>query len=99
MDLVTGALGKLPTKLLELLKDEYRLQTGVKDRIRGLTRELESMHATLRKVAQVPPDIAQGLLQLALAAEEVHADVLELGRAAYLLGRLAASQDVASASP
>jgi ATPase subunit of ABC transporter with duplicated ATPase domains len=55
MDLVTGALGKLPSKLLELLKDEYKLQTGVKDRIRSGARELESMHAVLRKVAQVPP--------------------------------------------
>lgn len=56
MDLVTGALGKLPYKLLVLLRDEYKLQTGVKDQIRRLTRELESMHAALRKVAQVPPD-------------------------------------------
>jgi disease resistance protein RPM1 len=56
MDLVTGALGKLPSKLLELLKDEYNLQTGVKDQIKRLTRELESMHAALRKVAKVPPD-------------------------------------------
>jgi hypothetical protein len=55
MDLVTGALGKLPSKVLELLKDEYKLQTGVKDRIRSGARELESMHAVLRKVAQVPP--------------------------------------------
>jgi disease resistance protein RPM1 len=56
MDLVGGALGKLPSKLLELLGDEYKLQTGVKDQITRLTRELESMHAALRKVAQVPPD-------------------------------------------
>jgi disease resistance protein RPM1 len=56
MDLVAGALGKLPSKLLELLGDEYKLQTGVKDQIRRLTRELESMHVALRKVAQVPPD-------------------------------------------
>jgi hypothetical protein len=54
MDLVMGTLGKLPSKLLELLKDEYKLQTGVKDRIRSGARELESMHAVLRKVAQVP---------------------------------------------
>ncbi|CAO2209740.1 unnamed protein product [Urochloa humidicola] len=56
MDLVTGALGKLPSKLLELIKDEYKLQTGVKDQIRCLARELESMHAALHKVAEVPPD-------------------------------------------
>ena len=56
MDLVTGALGKLPSKLLELLKDEYKLQTGVKDQIRRLSRELTSMHEALDKVAKVPPD-------------------------------------------
>ena len=56
MDHVTGALGKLPSKLLELLKDEYKLQTGVKDQIRRLNPELKSMHAALRKVAMVPPD-------------------------------------------
>jgi len=56
MDHVTGALGKLPSKLLELLKDEYKLQTGVKDQIRRLSRELTSMHEALDKVAKVPPD-------------------------------------------
>ncbi|CAN6372772.1 unnamed protein product [Urochloa humidicola] len=56
MDLVTGALGKLPSKLSVLLSDEYKLQTGVRDQIRCLTRELESLHAALRKVAEVPPD-------------------------------------------
>ena len=56
MDLVTGALGKLPSKLLELLKDEYKLQTGIKDQIRRLSRELSSMHEALDKVAKVPPD-------------------------------------------
>jgi disease resistance protein RPM1 len=64
MDLVTGALGKLPSKLLELLRDEYKLQTGVKDQIRRLTRELESMHAALRKLAQVPPDELDELVLL-----------------------------------
>ncbi|CAN6362797.1 unnamed protein product [Urochloa humidicola] len=56
MDLVTGTLGKLPSKLLVLLSDEYKLQTGVKDQIRCLNRELESMHDALRKVAKVPLD-------------------------------------------
>jgi disease resistance protein RPM1 len=64
MDLVTGALGKLPSKLLKLLSDEYKLQTGVKDQIRRLTRELESMHAALRKLAQVPPDELDELVLL-----------------------------------
>jgi disease resistance protein RPM1 len=53
MDLVAGALGKLPSKLLELLRDEYKLQTSVKDQIRRITRELESMHAALRKLAEL----------------------------------------------
>src|SRR5579883_3225916 len=64
MDLVAGALGKLPSKLLELLKDEYKLQTGVKDQIRHLTRELQSMHAALQKVARVPPDELDKLVLL-----------------------------------
>ena len=57
MDLVAGALGKLPSKLLELLKDEYKLQSGVKDRIRSLSLELERTHAVLRKVAAVPDEL------------------------------------------
>ncbi|XP_066336055.1 disease resistance protein RGA5-like isoform X2 [Miscanthus floridulus] len=56
MDLVTGALGLLPSKLLELLKDEYKLQKGVRVKVQSLSLELESMHAALRKVAAVPWD-------------------------------------------
>jgi disease resistance protein RPM1 len=56
MDLVTGALGLLPSKLLELLNEEYKLQKGVRQAVQSLTRELESMHAALRKVAAVPWD-------------------------------------------
>ncbi|CAD6252455.1 unnamed protein product [Miscanthus lutarioriparius] len=54
MDLVTGALGLLPSKLLELLKDEYKLQKDVRVKVQSLSRELECMHAALRKVAAVP---------------------------------------------
>ncbi|CAL5079669.1 unnamed protein product [Urochloa decumbens] len=61
MDVV---LGKLPSKLLELLKDEYKLQTGVKDQISSCSRELENMCAVLRKVAQVPPDELDELVRL-----------------------------------
>jgi len=56
MDLVTGALGLLPSKLLELLKDEYKLQKGVREQVQSLFWELESIYAALRKVAAVPWD-------------------------------------------
>ncbi|KAF8654926.1 hypothetical protein HU200_061355 [Digitaria exilis] len=56
MDFGTGALSKLPSKLLELLKDEYKLQKGVKSEVESLSRELESIYTALSKVAQVPPD-------------------------------------------
>ncbi|CAL4980113.1 unnamed protein product [Urochloa decumbens] len=56
MDLVTGAMGALPGKVLELLKEEYKLQSGVQEEVNFLSRELEVMHAALCKVAQVPPD-------------------------------------------
>ncbi|CAN6270707.1 unnamed protein product [Urochloa humidicola] len=56
MDLVTGALSMLQSKLLELLNNEYKLQKGVKDQIRSLTPELENMHAVLHKIGNVPLD-------------------------------------------
>jgi disease resistance protein RPM1 len=49
-------MGALPGKILELLKEEYKLQTGVRGEVEFLSRELESMHTALCKVAQVPPD-------------------------------------------
>ncbi|TVU38947.1 hypothetical protein EJB05_12344, partial [Eragrostis curvula] len=56
MDLVMGAMDRLLPKLLWLLGDEYKLQTGVKKQMKFITRELESVHAFLRKVADVPRD-------------------------------------------
>ena len=38
MDLVSDALGLLPSKLLELLKDEYKLQKGVKKQVQSMSR-------------------------------------------------------------
>ncbi|KAK8448165.1 hypothetical protein SEVIR_8G238750v4 [Setaria viridis] len=56
MDLVTGAIGSIISKLAELLAAEYKLQAGVKQRIQSLTRELESAHAFLQEIDKVPPD-------------------------------------------
>ncbi|XP_062197058.1 disease resistance protein RGA5-like [Phragmites australis] len=56
MDLVTGAMGSLASKLLQLLQDEYKLQKDVKEEVESLLEELESIHAVLRKVAEVPWD-------------------------------------------
>jgi disease resistance protein RPM1 len=56
MDLVTGAMGNLAPKLIQLLQAEYNLQKGVMDKIKFVADELESIHAALRKVAAVPPD-------------------------------------------
>ncbi|KAJ1256687.1 hypothetical protein BS78_K335700 [Paspalum vaginatum] len=55
-DIVIGAMGSLVPKLGELLKEEYNLQTDVKNRIRSLTGELEGAQAALHKVAEVPQD-------------------------------------------
>ncbi|CAM0149558.1 unnamed protein product [Urochloa decumbens] len=55
-DVVMGAMGSLIPKLLKLLKEEYKLQSDAKERIKSLTVELEAAQAALRKVAQVPWD-------------------------------------------
>ncbi|XP_004963180.1 putative disease resistance RPP13-like protein 3 [Setaria italica] len=55
MDLVTGAVGSLASKLLQLLVEEYKLQTtGLKKQVQSLSAELESIHPFLNKVANVP---------------------------------------------
>uniref|UniRef100_A0ACD5V8Z8 Uncharacterized protein n=1 Tax=Avena sativa TaxID=4498 RepID=A0ACD5V8Z8_AVESA len=56
MDLATGAMGSLLLKLSNLLMGEYKLQSGVKEDIEYMKRELTSMHIDLRKVGDVPRD-------------------------------------------
>lgn len=54
--MVTEALGSVVPKLALLLKEEYKLQAGVRKRIESLSRDLQSMHAAVRRVAEVPPE-------------------------------------------
>ncbi|XP_044362044.1 disease resistance protein RGA5-like [Triticum aestivum] len=49
-------MGRLLLKVGDLLTREYKLQTGVKDDVEYLKRELESMYAALCKVGDVPRD-------------------------------------------
>jgi anion-transporting ArsA/GET3 family ATPase len=56
MDLALGAMGSLLPKLGQLLSEEYKLQTSVKRDVQAFSRELESMRAALRRVAEVPRD-------------------------------------------
>jgi hypothetical protein len=55
MDLVTEAMASLLPKLVELLKEEYKLQEGVKEDVKSLFQELGSTHAALRKLAEAVP--------------------------------------------
>jgi len=69
MSVVTGALGSLAPKLLQLLHDEYKLQKGVKKQVQWLHSELESIYAFLGEVAEVPWDRLNG--QVKVWAREV----------------------------
>ena len=56
MEVVTGAMGSLLPMLGQLLMDEYNLHKRVKKDVEFLWKELESMHAALIKVGEVPRD-------------------------------------------
>nr|AYN64252.1 RGH1 [Hordeum vulgare subsp. spontaneum] len=69
MNIVTGAMGSLIPKLGELLVEEYKLHKRVKKDVEFLRKELESMHAALIKVGEVPQDKLDR--QVKLWADEV----------------------------
>ncbi|KAF6987330.1 hypothetical protein CFC21_004985 [Triticum aestivum] len=69
MNIVTGAMGSLIPKLGELLVEEYKLHKRVRKDVEFLMKELESMHAALVKVGEVPRD--QLDRQVKLWADEV----------------------------
>nr|AYN64269.1 RGH1 [Hordeum vulgare subsp. spontaneum] len=69
MNIVTGAMGSLIPKLGELLVEEYKLHKRVKKDVEFLRKELESMHAALIKVGEVPRDKLDR--QVKLWADEV----------------------------
>jgi hypothetical protein len=56
MDLATGAMGALLPKLVELLKEEYKLEARLRKDVEFLETEMRSMDAALRKVARVRRD-------------------------------------------
>lgn len=55
MQLAAQALGSLLPKLGTLLRDEYKLQKGVRGEIRFLKAEMESMKAVLNMLFKLPP--------------------------------------------
>ncbi|XP_044963908.1 disease resistance protein PIK6-NP-like [Hordeum vulgare subsp. vulgare] len=69
MSMATGAMGSLLPKLLELLKDEYKLKKKVRDGVESLEKEMRSMEAALQVLGEVPRE--QLDVQVKLWAGEV----------------------------
>jgi len=76
MSVVTGALGSLGPKLLQLLHGEYKLQKGVRKQVESLSRELDSIYPLLHKVSDVPWDqLDKQVKVLALEVREASYDM------------------------
>ncbi|KAK8448060.1 hypothetical protein SEVIR_8G209600v4 [Setaria viridis] len=56
MEVVTGALPSVITKLAHLAAGEYNLQKGLNGEIKFLQKELESMKGALEDISKNPPD-------------------------------------------
>ncbi|CAN6372406.1 unnamed protein product [Urochloa humidicola] len=64
MEFAVPVLRTLIPKLLQLLKEEYNLQNGVKKDIEFLSKELEISQAALREVSKVPLEQLSELVRL-----------------------------------
>ncbi|CAN6372407.1 unnamed protein product, partial [Urochloa humidicola] len=79
MEFAGAALRTLIPKLVQLLKEEYNLQKGVKKDIEFLSKELERSQAALREVSMVPQELLGELVRLwARDARDVSYDMEDI---------------------